>query len=357
MAYTFKQRIKRKGILLYHALGVDKLLVFFNVGPYNRLLSKAFACFLSNEENNDLQLKKSLYADIKRCYYKYLITPQEYFLFGFKDNKNNIYRNSFLSDNVKIRTLIKVTGEKRFVEELTDKMGFYKLCSKYFHRRCMQFDANTDKDAFMGVFEGKAIFAKVMNGSFGSGAITFDTADYGAYEKLKKAGATYIVEERISQSIEMAKWNQSSVNTIRVPTFLHDGSFEIVKPVLRTGRLGSIVDNAGGGGIISCINVDTGIIESGGNNENGIHFETHPDSGIRFVGWKIPRWEELKILVEEIHRNCMPHHRYIGWDFALTDDGWVLIEGNWGQFLSQYVDKIGLKSKFMDCMYGCSLNE
>jgi hypothetical protein len=53
----------------------------------------------------------------------------------------------------------------------------------------------------------------------------------------------------------------------------------------------------------------------------------------------------------------MPHHRYIGWDFALTDDGWVLIEGNWGQFLSQYVDKIGLKSKFMDCMYGCSLNE
>ena len=29
---------------------------------------------------------------------------------------------------------------------------------------------------------------------------------------------------------------------------------------------------------------------------------------------------------------AMSDHIYVGWDFALTDNGWVLIEGNWGQF-------------------------
>lgn len=346
MKYSFTKKIKRAVISVYHAFGVDKLLVFLNIGPFKLSLAKACMCFLDKKDNNNLKFKKTLSSDIRRCYYKYLTTPQEYFLFGFKDNKDDSYRASFLSDNVKIRTLIKVTGEKRFVEELTDKMGFYKLCSKYFQRRCMQFDRNTDRDVFISFFEGKAIFAKVMNGSFGSGAITFDTADVGACEKLKKTGATYIIEERIIQSKEMSKWNPSSVNTVRVPSFLHNGRFEIVKPVLRTGRMGSIVDNAGGGGIISCINVETGVVEFGGNDENGLYYETHPDSGVKFVGWKVPRWEELKKLVEEIHRSCMSDHRYIGWDFALTDNGWVLIEGNWGQFLSQYVDKEGLKTAF-----------
>lgn len=27
--------------------------------------------------------------------------------------------------------------------------------------------------------------------------------------------------------------------------------------------------------------------------------------------------------------------KYIGWDFALTERGWVLIEGNWGQYVAQ----------------------
>lgn len=351
MAYTIKQKAKRTFISVYHALGVDKILVFLNVGSFKRQVQEAFSRFLSEEEKNDMKLRKELYGDIKRCFYVYLTTPQEYFLFGFKDNKDDAYRTTFLSDNVKIRTLLKVTGEKAFVEELIDKMGFYRLCSDYFQRKCMLFNEHTKLEDFLECFNGKAVFAKVMNGSFGSGAVSFDVSNKEAYEKLKKTGKTYIVEERITQSIEMAKWNQSSVNTIRVPSFLYNGKFEIVKPVLRTGRAGSIVDNAGGGGIISCINVETGVIESGGNNEANQHFETHPDSGMRFIGWRVPHWEELKSLVEEIHRKCMSNHRYIGWDFALTENGWVLIEGNWGQFLSQYVDKVGLKDKFMEYVH------
>ena len=37
---------------------------------------------------------------------------------------------------------------------------------------------------------------------------------------------------------------------------------------------------------------------------------------------------------------------YIGWDCALSDKGWCLIEGNWGQFDSESADKEGIKQKF-----------
>jgi hypothetical protein len=42
----------------------------------------------------------------------------------------------------------------------------------------------------------------------------------------------------------------------------------------------------------------------------------------------------------------MLNHVYIGWDFTLTEKGWVLIEGNWGQFVGQYIDKEGIKKQF-----------
>ena len=77
-------------------------------------------------------------------------------------------------------------------------------------------------------------------------------------------------------------------------------------------------------------------------------YAKHPDTGLTFKGWQVPKWQELLVLVEKIHRTNLSHHVYIAWDFALSDDGWVLIEGNWGQMASQYADHIGLKEQFIE---------
>lgn len=50
-------------------------------------------------------------------------------------------------------------------------------------------------------------------------------------------------------------------------------------------------------------------------------------------------------MAEEIHA-MVPDQPYIGWDFALSDKGWMLVEGNWGQFMSEWADKEGIKDKF-----------
>ena len=196
------------------------------------------------------------------------------------------------------------------------------------------------------------MFAKPLAASFGAGAhvvkITKRDEAVAEFERLTKCGE-WIVEDRIIQSKEMSAWNESSVNTIRLPCFLtRNGSFYALAPVLRVGRKGSVVDNAGGGGIIACIDEISGVITTNGKDEAGLEYIVHPDSCQKFKGWHVPQWKDLLTLAEEIHRNCLYKHRYIGFDFALTDKGWVVIEGNWGQFLNQYVDYRGIKNEFLN---------
>ena len=56
-------------------------------------------------------------------------------------------------------------------------------------------------------------------------------------------------------------------------------------------------------------------------------FEKHPDSGKKYKGFQIPRWDELIDLVKQLH--CLyKKSRFVGWDLTLTKNGWVLVEGN-----------------------------
>ena len=145
----------------------------------------------------------------------------------------------------------------------------------------------------------------------------------------------------------MSVWNQSSVNTIRINSFLSNGIFNVLSPFIRTGRKGSIVDNGGQGGIFASVDKLSGKISTCGMDESGNTYTHHPDSGIEYIGWQVPRWEELIQMTEEIHRN-MPKHIYVSWDFALTDGGWVLIEGNWGEFVCQQMtNNRGFKKDFL----------
>ena len=170
------------------------------------------------------------------------------------------------------------------------------------------------------------------------------------YKKLMSNGDSWVIEEKIAQDASVAVWNESSVNTVRLPAILHNDKFTVLGPCFRMGRAGAIVDNASNGGLFACIDVETGRLCSDGlDDKTGKYFAKHPDSGITFKGWQVPRWGELLKLAEKIHRQ-IPHHKYIGWDFALTEKGWVVVEGNWGQLLSQYNDHVGLKKRFFELL-------
>lgn len=338
---------------IYHGLSVDRLFALLCCGPYKRKLNKALRDFV----NNDPEQAKSLRFDIQKSYARYRVNPSEYFLYGFDTNKDVSYRKSFVSDKVKDLVCLKITGHEKFANELADKWKFYKLASPYFKREAMLFDKNTSVESFTDfAIRNKLLFAKPLSASKGEGALAFEVNDKenakATYAKMLNTSVRYIVEKRIIQHPEMAKWNESSVNTVRVPAFLNKQGFYLLPPFFRVGRKGAIVDNAGAGGVYANINPETGVIYTRGFDEHGNYYDVHPDSGLKFEGYQMPQWKDLLKTVEEVHRKCMPGHIYIGWDFALTEEGWILIEGNWGQLVNQYVDKVGLKKQFMHYMHG-----
>jgi len=80
----------------------------------------------------------------------------------------------------------------------------------------------------------------------------------------------------------------------------------------------------------------------------------HPDTGIQIIGAQIPKWEELLALVEELVK-IIPEQKYVGWDLALTTNGWCMIEGNDRAMLTgvQMCEQRGIRQlinqTFLDC--------
>jgi hypothetical protein len=169
------------------------------------------------------------------------------------------------------------------------------------------------------------------------------------YQKMFDFGS-WMVEEPILQSKEMSSWNASSVNTVRVASFLtREGVHHNLMPFFRAGRAGFIVDNGFRGGIGAGIDVETGRVCTEGFDEHGHHYEQHPDSGVHYIGWQMPDWDALLRLTEEIHRSLPSYHCYVAFDLAHTPQGWVLVEGNWGQMLyNQRGARKGVRKEFLE---------
>lgn len=299
-------------------------------------------------------IDNQLVRDIKRSFVNHLAKPQEYFLLGFKD-KTDKERSEWITDFIKDTYLKKYAKIERG-RELQDKFFVYNKLKPYFKRDACMISGLNDKDAFMAfVSKHERFIAKPNKGSFGADTGIWDTKEKTpdeVFRELTTNNTSWILEELIKQVSDMGQFNPSSVNSVRIPTFRTKKGYEIFGTFMRMGRKGSVVDNAGSGGIFVRIDENSGRIISDGYTERGEVFEQHPDSQITFKGFQIPYWEELRELAVKCHKE-IPEHKYVGWDFALTKDGWVLLEGNWGQFLCQQVSgQKPLKKQFVSLIKG-----
>ena len=139
--------------------------------------------------------------------------------------------------------------------------------------------------------------------------------------KMKYEG--FICEERLHNCKEIDELNSSSLNTIRAITF----SGNIVWAGIRVGRPGEIVDNISQGGSICSIDVDSGKINSEAHDKSGKEIQILKDRPI--IGFQIPNWDALRSMICQVS-DSFPEMKFVAWDFALTDKGPVLIEGNNG---------------------------
>lgn len=289
----------------------------------------------------------SLRTDILFNAFAYGFAPDEYF-FYYIEGKTPEEKREYISDQERY-LLTYAMNDVVDIQIFYDKFRTYEKLKPYFQREAVGIEHPEDYPVFRQFIERHPVFVrKSVAASRGHGVSRVDSTgqDPEALFNSLIAMGKQMLEELVVQSDEMMRFNPSSVNTVRCPTFRTVRGIELAPCRFRVGQNGAFVDNAGSGGILAGVDVKTGVVNTNGRDEYCREYVTHPQSGLTFMGFQIPEWDLLVQTVTEM-AETMPNMGYISWDMAHTDHGWVIIEANGaGQFIgSQIVAQRGLKKQ------------
>lgn len=328
------------------------LFVFFRRyhGSLNKLYLERNNCFqrYSNKNIQNLSEKK-IKREMLVSLYKYGSDFEEYFLYDFLNiDKQN--RKNYITSNNRYY-LYTVLNDFKLEHIFYNKNETFNAFKEYFKRD--QFFIYQDaslKDFLIFTSNKNKVIFKPKNLSSGRGVEIIDLGNHNPemlFNNLKLKGEG-VLEDLIIQDDLMASFHPESVNTLRIPTIIcrknSVDNITIFHPIMRVGKNKMIVDNGGAGGILLAIDSINGSIISDGYDEDGVVYESHPDTNIKFKGFQVPKWGEAIKLVKELARK-FPDARYVGWDLALNNrKEWVLVEVNMsGEFkVLQIPLKMGL---------------
>jgi hypothetical protein len=213
-----------------------------------------------------------------------------------------------------------------YIHYFHNKQEFNTLFADYLKRDWLLITSADQRDEFIKFAENKDQFMlKPTDGEGGEGVQKLPAEVESFDANIDKV--PFLVEEVIEQDETMASLNPTSVNTIRVLTFIQsDGTSEIVGTYLRIGR-GGIVDNFCSGGMVTPVDKETGVVHYPAVNSDIQDFATHPLTNTPIVGFKVPYFDELKKMTKEAALK-VPQVRFVGWDVGISKKGPCLIEGN-----------------------------
>lgn len=307
-------------------------------------------------------------GDVKRASGKGYITQLMQILFyrlrgyGVKDYYIFFLYRGFskpVINSVRYATWSRVLNKKHAGVFPVDKWVFGNLCENFglpspkchgvFHpiwgvrSTGRSLKSEEDLHAFLAERRRDLVF-KPAAGAHGADVLIIDSYDRERREIRRTNGETvslraffdllcakdtrWLSQDRIVQHPELARLNASSVNCVRIITYLDDeGCARVVSALLKVGRASSEIDNATGGGMISAIDLDTGRTGEFVEIFNERRFTHHPDNGRQIAGFLVPFLNDALEVAKRIH-TLLPYPRHLGWDVAISPDGPVLIEPN-----------------------------
>lgn len=285
--------------------------------------------------------------------------------------------------NIRQRESIKTNYTFNYLALVRDKFIFYQYCKSLGmpYPKTIALVRNNEISWYNGkemIWENLSTiidktfigFCKEVTGEGGKGAFTIAVQNKEIVISGKKESvtelserigkSTFIIQEYIENHNEIKKIYPKSLNTIRLHTILNqDGTVNFFSAVHRFGANGSIVDNGCNGGLLVSINED-GILNNIGCHEPHVKNdlivkEYHPDTHERFAGKIIPHWDKILETAKRMHK-FMYGIPSIGWDIAVTEDGFCFTEAgeDWEITLDQAVN--GGQRKHFYQTHGYALN-
>lgn len=267
---------------------------------------------------------EALYADFLQSSADNLAEPMDYFKYRFF-SKSPDERASYVTRRQYAFCCEELNARSEW-PKVEDKMLFSKVYARFAARRILDPSAG-GRPAFDDLCAaGEELVLKPRAGGYGRG-IRFAAPENpdALWDECLACGC--LVEEKITQHEDLAALHPSSVNCARVATLVSPcGEAVVLGVVLRTGRSGSITDS--GGGIFAPVDAANGLVIGDAVDHFCSRHPSHPDTGLPFRGFRLPRWDELSAKSREAAL-CVPGLRLVNWDWACdARKGWVLVEGN-----------------------------
>ncbi len=143
------------------------------------------------------------------------------------------------------------------------------------------------------------------------------------FEVYKK---DFIVQEFVEQSQALKLLNPSSLNTLRLLTYLRPDGVYVLSTLLRIGQPGSHIDNFSIGGIIIGVNAEGYLQNKGYTKKGDSVYKT--TTNITFEGFQIPNYVSVVKMVKAMHP-IVPYFKFVSWDIGLDKtDTPIFIEFN-----------------------------
>lgn len=281
--------------------------------------------------DHPLLSKRKVINDVLKSILVYDIKPEEYFRYDFL-SKSSYSRALIVGEKRRMKCFRDIVNNNEAWKLYTNKYATYKKFSNYYHREVIEINGVEDRDLFINFANHHSRFiVKPVNNYSGKGIFVVDLLKEkrsleDIFSDIVMVGHS-VIEECIVQSSTMASFHSNSVNTIRFVTFYNNGKLNMMFALLRMGQGGNFVDNAGAGGICASVDLQTGLITTPGRDYIGNTYFYHPDSKTQILGNKIPQWESLLELIDELV-TVYPEQKWTGWDLCHTEAGWIVVEAN-----------------------------
>lgn len=283
-----------------------------------------------------------MFLDTAVCALRYGSGLQDYLNFQFY-NKKHAERKTYVSVSYLDKAITKLSNIK-WSPYISNKTNFQKNYNAFTRRDF--FDPDTGFEGFEAFLQRNPVFIyKPQIGQCGEGVAKLEVAkipDIKAFYEEAMAKKACL-EELVVQHPDWEALCPGCVNTMRVITGAAKGQSWLIFAATRVGSGTSVADNFHMGGSAVLIDMETGKLTGNGIDKKLNEHECSA-TGIRYDGYQVPFWEEIKKLcLDAALVNDQIH--FVGWDVAVTPNGPLLIEGNRGSGfdLPQVLAKRGLK--------------
>lgn len=191
------------------------------------------------------------------------------------------------------------------------------------------------------------MFAKPIDGMYSIGALaltdggrgsahvkgagevsTREIADY----MLRVSDAGYLLQKTLHAAPDLVSAFGGTLSSIRMLVCLGPDGARLESAVVKIPTMDNIADNYWrGGNMLGAIEADTGTINRvvTGTGPDTKCVVSHPDTGSMMLGRMLPSWSDAKDMCLRA-AGMLPGIRTQSWDIALTPDGPVALEVNWG---------------------------